>query len=157
MFIIKSTLYKLNKINRSLAGGILAAMGIISGITPEISVQPHFLNWENAVYAQNFTPEEVYNYARAGFEVEVLRQQVYQEIKSMVNQPPPEITCDRPETMNDIPENVRGIANNYCNRSRQIVQENNLSIQRFNQLKNNYDSEGSFYQQVQQKLLDLQN
>ena len=159
MFLANLTLYKFaTKINRSLVtAGILAAMSIISGIAPKISLQSNFLTWENAVYAQEYTSDEIYNYAKAGFEVEMLRQQVYQEIKSMVNQPPPEITCDRPETINNIPNNIRGIANNYCDRSRQIVRENNLSIQRFNQLKTYYDRGGSFHDQVQQQLLNLQN
>jgi hypothetical protein len=146
------------KINRSaLIAGILAAMSLLSGVIPKITFSSNrFLNWDNIAYAQEYTSEEIYNYAKAGFEQEMLRQQVYQEIKSMVNQPPPDITCDQPNTMNNIPTNIRGIVNNYCNRSRQIVGDNNLSIQRFNQLKIYYDRGGSFYQQVQQQLLNLQ-
>lgn len=107
--------------------------------------------------AQAFSSEEVANYARAGFQQEMLRQKVYQRIKAKVNQPPPNITCDRPETMRNIDPNIRGIVNNYCNRSNQIIRQNNLSIQRFNQLKNRYDRGGSFFQQVQQQLLNMQN
>lgn len=158
MFIINHYLYRLKKINSSLLiAVILAIMSIFSEIVPKLSLSsPYLLTWENAVYAQEYTSEEIYNYAKAGLEVEMLRQQVYQEIKSMVNQPPPDITCDQPETMSNIPANIRGIANNYCNRSRQIVRRNNLSIERFNQLKNYYDRGGSFYQEVQQQLLNLQ-
>ena len=158
MFFANLTLYKfVTKINRSLiTAGILAVTSILSGITPKISPQSNFLNWNNAVYAQEYTSEEIYNYAKAGLEVERLRQQVYQEIKSMVDEPPPEITCDRPETISNVPNNIRNIVNNYCYRSRQIVRENNLSIQRFNQLKTYYDRRGSFHQEVQQELLNLQ-
>lgn len=158
MFIINHYLDRLKKINSSLLiAVILAIMSIFSEVVPKLSFSsPHLLTWENAVYAQEYTSEEIYNYAKAGLEVEMLRQQVYQEIKSMVNQPPPDITCDQPETMSNIPANIRGIANNYCNRSRQIVRNNNLSIQRFNQLKIYYDRGGPFYQQVQQQLLNLQ-
>jgi Domain of unknown function (DUF4168) len=161
MFIVNLTLYKLTKINRyTLIAGILAAMSFFSGVIPKITA-PSLkggvsLTWDNIAHAQEYTSEEIYNYAKAGFEQEMLRQQVYQEIKSMVNQPPPDITCDRPKTMNNIPANIRGLVNNYCNRSLQIVGENNLSIQRFNQLKTYYDRGGSFYQQVQQQLLNLQ-
>lgn len=163
MFIANLTIYKLSKIKRSIfTAGILAAMTLISGVAPKIALGSNFLSaqrltTESTVYAQEYTPEEIANYAKAGYEVELLRQQVYQEIKSIVNQPPPDITCDQPETMNNIPANIRGIANSYCDRSRQIVRENNLTVQRFNQLKTNYDSGGSFYRQVQEQLLNLQN
>lgn len=158
MFTVNLNFHQLHKINRSLLKvSIITAMSIASGIIPNISSQKEFLTWENTVYAQEYTSEEVYNYAKAGFEVEMLRQQVYQEIKSMVNEPPPDIVCDRPETMSDIPDNIQGIAHDYCDRVPQIVEENNLSIQRFNQLKNDYDRGGPFYQQVQQQLLNLQN
>lgn len=143
--------------NRFIAAGILSVISIFSGVAPKVTGSSGLISWENTAYAQEYTPQEIYNYAKAGFEVEMLRQQVYQEIKSIINQQPPDITCDRPETLNSIPSNIQGIANNYCDRSRKIVQENNLSIQRFNQLKTRYDQGGSFYQQVQQQLLDLQN
>lgn len=158
MFTVNLNFDKLPKINRLLLKAtILATMSIASGIIPNISVQKAFLTRENTVYAQEYSPEEIYNYAKAGFEVEMLRQQVYQEIKSMVNEPPPDIVCDRPETIDKIPDDIRGIAHDYCDRVPQIVEENNLSIQRFNQLKNDYDRGGSFYQQVQEQLLNLQN
>lgn len=158
MFIVNLTLFKLTKIKRYfLIAGILAITSIFTEIVPKVSFSSHnFITWDNIVYAQEYTSEEIHNYAKAGFEQEMLRQQVYQEIKSMVNQPPPDITCDRPNTMNDIPSNLRGIVNNYCNRSMQIVGDNNLSIERFNQLKTYYDRGGSFYQEVQQQLLNMQ-
>ena len=148
---------RLQKNRFILTASILSIVSLFGGATPEILGTKQLISWENTAHAQEYTPQEIYNYARAGFEVEMLRQQVYQEIKSMVNQPPPEITCDRPETLNNIPSNIKGIANNYCARSRQIVRDNNLTIRRFNQLKNRYDRGGSFYQQVQQQLLNLQN
>lgn len=158
MFTVNLNFHQLPKIKGSfLQVTILATMSLASGIIPNISSQPRIFTRENTVYAQEYSPEEVYNYAKAGFEVEMLRQQVYQEIKSVVNEPPPNIVCDRPETIDSIPDNIQGIANNYCDRVPQIVEENNLSIQRFNQLKNDYDRGGSFYQQVQEQLLNLQN
>ena len=136
---------KSQPISSFVAAGILAVISSFgSGInTPML--------------AQAFSQEEVANYARAGFQQEMLRQKVYQQIKAKVNQPPPNITCDRPETMRNIDPSIRGIVNNYCNRSNQIIRQNNLSIRRFNQLKNRYDRGGNFFQQVQQQLLNMQN
>ena len=158
IFTINLNFPQFNKIKGSiLQATILATVSIASGIIPNLSFQTRNLTWENRLLAQEYSSEEVYNYAKAGFEVEMLRQEVYQEIKSMVNEPPPDIVCDRPETMEGIPDRIRGIAHNYCDRVPQIVENNNLSIQRFNQLKNDYDRGGLFYERVQEQLLNIQN
>ena len=155
--MINLIFHQLQKNRIILTASVLSIVSLFSGAIPELGEQKKLISWQNVAHAQEYTPQEIYNYAKAGFEVEMLRQQVYQEIKLIVNQPPPEITCDRPETLNNIPSNIKGIANRYCDRSRQIVRQNNLTISRFNQLKNRYDRGGSFYQQVQQQLLNLQN
>jgi len=145
------------KLNRLLFTTKFLSITAIFGVfLPSYSGSQHALTWQNYAYAQEYTPTEIHDYARAGFQVEVLRQQTYQEIKSIVNQAPPPIVCDRSETMRNIPSNIRGIANNYCNQTHRIVRQNNLSFSRFNQLKNRYDSRGSFYREVQQQLLQLQ-
>ena len=157
MSIIRLAFNSLKSTHPLITGGILTAISLVSGVSPQISWQTKNLIWSDSAFAQQFTPEEISNYARAGFQQEMLRQQVYQEIKSIVNQTPPDITCDRPESINSIDQNIRGIVNNYCQSSDRIVRENNLSVERFNQLKNYYDRRDSFYKQVQEQLLNIQN
>ncbi|MGD1922386.1 MAG: DUF4168 domain-containing protein [Pleurocapsa sp.] len=89
--------------------------------------------------------------------MELLRREVYKEIKTLINEPPPNIVCDRQETLQSLNPNIREIANNYCSQSQRIVQQNNLSINRFNELKSYYDRRDDFYRQVQNTLLKLQN
>ena len=158
MLNIKSALPKLNKIYiHLLSSSILAGIGLINGFIPEISLKSTSINFSVNASAQQFTPEETANYAKAGYEVELLRREVYQEIKGLINEPPPNIVCDRQETLDDLNPNIREIAERYCNQSRQIVRQNNLSINRFNELKSYYDRKDNFYQQVQNNLLELQN
>ena len=157
MLTVKLNLYKLNKIlTRVSHCSVLAAISITCGMIPEVS--PRFTSFalENQAYAQTYTPEETLNYARAGYKVELLRQEIYQEIKSMINQPPPNIVCNQQQTLQSLPDNVRQIAERYCNESRQIVRNHNLTIDRFNQLKQYYDRGDDFYQKVQEILIDLQ-
>lgn len=145
------------KLNRLvLVTKFLSLTAVFGFLMPSYSGSQKSLTWYNHAHAQEYTPQEIRNYARAGFQVELLRQQTYQEIKSIVNQAPPQIVCDRSETMRNIPVNIRGIANNYCNQTHRIVRQNNLSFSRFNQLKNRYDSRGSFYREVQQQLINIQ-
>ena len=150
---------------RLLNSSVLAIIGLTVGLVPEIAAHSPdvarasvlTVSRSHLAYAQEFTPEETENYARAGYQVELLRRQVYQEIKSSMKQPPPEIVCDRQETLDSLPSGIREIANRYCDRSREIVQQNNLTVDRFNELKTFYDRQQAFYQQVQNILLKLQN
>ena len=147
---------------RIVSTSALAIMGLAVGGVPEVawrspSAKPIArISFANRVLAQQFTPEETANYARAGFEVEMLRRQAYQEIKNIINEPPGDIVCDREETLASLDPRVKEITQNFCNQTLEIVQRNNLSVERYNQLKNDYEQQGEFYQQVQNKLLELQ-
>ncbi|GAB4536831.1 MAG: hypothetical protein Tsb0014_24950 [Pleurocapsa sp.] len=158
MLIVKFTKSSFNKIwSRIPITSFLAIAGILSGAVLEVSYQPKTFAISAAAYAQDYTIEETINYAKAGYEVELLRQKVYKEIKNIINEPPPNIVCNQQETLNNLSDEVRTIAENYCNESRQIVKDHNLTIDRFNELKKYYDRGDEFYQQVQNILLDLQN
>jgi hypothetical protein len=135
---------------------LLGVIGVIGGFVPEFQPQLAKFNFSNLAYAQNFTQQEVVNFARAGFAVEMLRQKVYREIKEIINQPPPNIACNQPDTIDNLANNIRGIVDNYCRESTQIILNNNLTIARYNQLKKLYDQEGDFYRQVQQVLIQMQ-
>lgn len=138
---------------RFFTTGILTATGLFGILILEVS--PTFSRLQSAAYAQEYTRDEVVNYAKAGYEVELLRQKVYKEIKSMLNQPPPDIVCNRPETFQNLSNDVRQTVAKYCNDSRRIVQRHNLSTTRFNELKTFYDRRGKFYEEVQRILKTL--
>lgn len=166
MFYANFALHKLNKLYiRLISSSVLAAIGLIGGVIPEISgrsftsdnPQIMAVSFSNIVSAQQFTPEEITNYAKAGYEVELLRREVYQKIKTIINEPPGNIACDQEETLEDLNPNVREITESFCNQTIEIVERNNLTVDRYNELKANYDRQGSFYQQVQSVLLKLQN
>lgn len=164
MLNVDLTLPKLNQLCvRLISSSILASLGIMLGLTPEISIQSTETNslvtisLASSAYGQQFTPAETENYAKAGYEVELLRREVYQEIKNLIKEPPPNILCDQQSTIDQLNSQIKNIANRYCTQSRQIVQRHNLSINRFNELKSYYDRQDAFYQKVQGVLLKLQN
>ena len=164
MLNVDLTFPKLNPIYvRIINSSILASLSIMLGLTPDVSVRsldasPSIkVSFSNHAFGQQFTPEETENYAKAGYEVELLRREVYQELKNLMNEPPPAIVCDQQSTIDSLKPEAKAIANRYCTQSRQIVQKNNLSINRFNELKTHYDRKDNFYQQVQNILRKLQN
>ncbi len=164
MLKVNFTSPKLNKLYIRLIGSsILASVGIMLGLIPQISLKSAeidplmTISLSANAYGQQFTPAETESYAKAGYELELLRREVYQEIKNLIDEPPPNIACDQRSTLDNLKPEVKNIANRYCTESRQIVQRHNLSINRFNQLKTQYERQDRFYQQVQQVLLKLQN
>ena len=158
MLSFKSSVPKLNEIcTRIISSTMLAGIGLSFGLIPKVSLNSPAVSFSITAIAQEFTPEEITNYAKAGYEVELLRREIYKEIKSSINEPPPNIVCDRQETLQELKPEIREIADRYCTQSQQIVLENNLSIDRFNELKGYYDRRDDFYQQVQNTLIKLQN
>ena len=166
MFNANLTLPKLNKLSiRILSSSVLASISLAIGLIPEIksmrspdlNIIPLTVSLSNNAYAQEFTPEETRNYAKAGYQIELLRRKLYQETKNLINEPPPNIVCDEQSTINSLQPEVRQIADRFCNQTPEIVKQNNLTIERYNQLTTYYNRQDSFYQQVQSILLELQN
>ena len=167
MFNANLALPKLNKLSiRIFSSSVLASISLAIGLIPEIeSMRSPDLNiipslaitLSNKAYAQKFTPEEIRNYAKAGYEIELLRRKLYQETKNLINEPPPNIVCDQESTINSLQPEVREIADRFCTQTPEIVKQNNLTIERYNELTTYYDRQDSFYQQVQNILLELQN
>ena len=155
---------KLNKLStRLISSGVLASLSVLLSLAPEVTWRSPTqrqnllaLSQSTVAVAQEYTPEETNSYAKAGFEVEMLRRQVYQEIKTIVNEPPGDIVCDRQETLEDLDPKVREVTENFCSQTIEIVQQNNLSVDRYNELKTQYERRDRFYEQVQKILLKLQ-
>ena len=156
---------KLNQLCvRVISSSVLASLGILLGLAPELSVRSSIENqsqlvtvsFSTFVAAQEITPEETNSYAKAGFEIEMLRRDIYQEIKAIVNQPPGDIVCDRQETLEELQPEVKQLTEQFCNQTIEIVRQNNLNVDRYNELTSYYDRQDDFYQQVQKILLKLQ-
>ena len=137
--------------------GTLVTIGIAGNFVPNLDCKEYRISFEHYAYAQNYTRQEIINYSRAGFQIEILRQQTYHNIKTIINRKPPNITCNQPGTLQNLAPNISNIANDYCSNTMRIIRDNNLTVPRFNQLKQYYDQGGDFHQQVQQMLLEVQN
>lgn len=168
MFNANLALPKLNKLSiRILSSSVLASIGLGIGLIPEIelsmrspdlnTIRSITVSLSNRVYAQEFTAEEIRHYAKAGYEIELLRRKLYQETKNLINEPPPNIVCDEQSTINNLQPEVREIADRFCSQTPEIVKQNNLTVERYNELTTYYNRQDSFYQQVQSILLELQN
>jgi hypothetical protein len=100
---------------------------------------------------------EVTSYAQAVLAMEPARQQAFEEIKKVIgSKEVPKIVCNDPNSINALPSKARNIAVNYCNQSQQIVSNQGLSIDRFNQITIELTNNEELKKQVYNTLLMLQ-
>ncbi|MBW4649326.1 MAG: DUF4168 domain-containing protein [Kastovskya adunca ATA6-11-RM4] len=149
---------QLNKIfSRSLIIGALTAMGLLSGLTPGISKDSASFVTGVSAYAQDISNEEATNYARAVLLMEPLRQAAYNEIKKIQgSRPVPNIICSQEDSLRALPRDAQGIATNYCNQSKRIVESNGFTIARFNAMTQTIQSNPTLERRIQNELIRLQ-
>ena len=152
-----SRLYSHNIFAQSLAVVALAAIGVLSGVTPEMSKDSHALVFSSSVYAQTApTDVEITNYANAVLAMEPLRQNAYNEIKKIMSGAVPNIECYRTESINSLNSaEARQIAANYCKQASALVGDY-LTPARFNDITRMADNDGNLRQKIKDKMRQLQ-
>jgi hypothetical protein len=137
-------------LSQSLLLGALVTMGWVSSnlvLIPKADAQT----------SASVNNTEITKYARALLVMEPARQQAFDEIKKIIgNKEVPEIVCNNTQSIKGLPNRARDIAKNYCNRSQKIVQENGLTIERFNNITVNLQNDQNLKRQVYNTLLRLQ-
>ncbi|MGB3402348.1 MAG: DUF4168 domain-containing protein [Microcoleaceae cyanobacterium] len=142
--------------SQMLVVSTLSGSSLLSGMIPAIN---HTLKLEfnTGAYAQtqpDFTAEEISNYARAAITLESRRYQVMNEIKQIVGEVP-RIICDEPSSINALPGNVPQIAVSYCDQARQMIERQNLTVTRFNQMTRRQQNDPQFREKIQAEILRL--
>ena len=150
-------------LSRSLLAAILSTMSCFTGLTPSISLKSAaILDFNSAASAQQSAPSlsatEITNYARSLLAIEPLRQEYYNKIKQGLTgrQQMPQIICSDPNSVNNLPRNIRQSAIDYCQASIGIVAENSLTIQRFNEITNLLTQDPRILERITAELLRLQ-
>nr|WP_290220969.1 DUF4168 domain-containing protein [Trichocoleus desertorum] len=145
-------------VSQSFAIGFLAAVGLASGWVPSLSERSPAQMFSTAAVAQSAPSEaELKSYARAVLAVEEVRQVSYRDIKKIVGSSGiPAIACHKPKSLQGLSQNVRGIAVEYCNKSKKIVESNGLTIDKFNAITMSVQGDPNLEKRVQAELLELQ-
>jgi hypothetical protein len=153
--------------SRSILAAVLSSIGWLGGLTPSISFQSQSLvEFNSAASAQNanplnLTPDQLRSYAQSLLQIEPLRQQYYESIKQELQQSEPgqavpAITCSDRNSLNDLPRPIRGTAVEYCEKSIEIVEANNLTIEEFNDITESLTTDQNLMNLITQQLLQLQ-
>ena len=142
---------------KPLAIASLTAIGLALGIVPDLTFRVSGSGFNSTAYAQNITRTELENYARSVLAIENIRQSAYNDIKQIVgSNDTPAISCNKQDSLNKLPDNIQGIAVNYCNQSKKIVESNGLTIARFNAITVKIQEDADLKGQIQAELIRLQ-
>jgi hypothetical protein len=108
-------------------------------------------------YAQNQNAAEIVNYAKAVLAMESPRQRAFEDIKKIIGKSEiPKIVCNDSNSFNSLPGKAKDIAAQYCKDSQEIVEKNGLTIDRFNKMTMELQSNESLQKQIYIELLNQQ-
>jgi hypothetical protein len=148
----------LGKLAQSLTIGGLSSLALMAMVVPYSSVSSNRVGSlpAQAQTASTFTAEEISNYARAVLGMEPRRQAAYDEIRGSVGNEVPTVVCNQSRSINQLQPEVRAIAVNYCTQAKAIIESNDLTISRFNEITQQQQSNPQLKEQIQSELLRLQ-
>lgn len=109
------------------------------------------LTINHAVWAQNPSDSELQRYGAAATRIEELRRTTYNSIREIVgNSKSPALACNQQQNFNQLPNEARNMAIDYCEQSERIVEQNGLTINQFNQITRQLKQNPALYQRLQQ-------
>jgi hypothetical protein len=140
---------------------LLTSTLLLVGTGVHTAVNKEFVNnqWMQfpLARAQGYDNQQVKRYAQAVLAIEPLRKRIYREIQTIVDSDEiPNVACNRSDSYQDLPRKARSLIRDYCNRSKEIVQEQNLTISEFNSITAEIQSNPKLKQQIQEEMLKLQ-
>jgi hypothetical protein len=149
MMISSCSRFSFNRIlSQSLIVGLLAAMGMLCGLIPEVSKDSHSFVFSTSAHAQAVSDEELTRYVRASLKIEQLRLVVYNEIKKVNGGNVPDIpSC----SLQRLPGNIRPIWQNFCQQSQSITDAEGFSNNRYNAITKMRQADSTLEQRVRQE------
>lgn len=145
--------HRLNRIlSRSLLAGVLSTFGLLTGLVPTLSHRAPGIVFDAAAYAQAVRVDELTKYAKSVLDIEPLRQQAYNDIKKLLGDDTvPPIDCSDLDSLS-AKKDVRAIAVNFCQKSKTLVEQNDLTIKRFNEITMARGSDPLLEQRVSEEI-----
>lgn len=142
---------------RFLLVSVLSTFSLLSGVVPEFSRQAPLLIFSFPVNAraQEFSNEQIRKYARAVLDIEAHRRQAYQDIQTIIGRQPPEIVCNQPTTLRNLPANAQKIASNYCKTSKTIVERSGLGVSAFNAITTRAQEDQNLKRRIQNAMIQI--
>lgn len=138
-------------LSRVVLVSTLTVCGVLSGISPQLVGPTVRLQSDSAAYAQSSS--QITQYAKAAYDIEQLRQRQYARAKRIMGGNVPDDVCQR----QNIPGAVRGICNDFLEKSADIIRQHGLTPSQFNDITRRKERDPGLRQQIEQELLRLAN
>ncbi|WP_040483930.1 DUF4168 domain-containing protein [Lyngbya aestuarii] len=147
-----------SKLRTSILVSVCSMIAAIAGIVPDLTMLPSttLTQTASAQSRQEFSDGEIVNYARAVLAIEPKRQQTYDEIRQIVGDTVPMVVCSETRSLNRLNQDVRVLATNYCSHAKKMIEDNNLTVSRFNEITRQQQTNAQLQQRIQGALLQLQ-
>lgn len=134
---------------------VLAVMSLSCQVMPEFPQQTPQLTPSSSA-TQNFTDQQINNYAQTVLEIENQREIAYQKIEEILDSSPPDIACDQKNTLENLPTEAQEIAIEYCLNAQQIAETNELTQEEFNAITRRLSSEPDLKLRIQNAMIYIQ-
>lgn len=126
---------------------------IITGVIPQLSWQNTQLklDFNNRLLAQNLpNDEQLKNYAKTVLEIENIRKPTLTKLESLVGkEKTAQLACNKQNTIEELPEEARNLATDYCNQSKIIVEKYGFTVKSFNEMTQTIQANPTLTQRVQ--------
>jgi glutathione peroxidase-family protein len=141
--------------SKSLIVGLLSTTGLLFGIIPELRGDRPIvvLNSSSAYAQQAISDEEVQKFARAAYAIERKRLSVSDEVKKRSGSIISGFVCNQLDTVSP---DIRSLVVDFCNFSRQTIESSGLTVQRFNQIMTQRESDPDLKRRIDAAIRGLQ-
>ncbi|OCR01713.1 hypothetical protein BCD67_13920 [Oscillatoriales cyanobacterium USR001] len=156
--LLKTPQVRLDRvIPKSIIVASIATAGLLAGVVPSLSGTSPTLVFGTAAQAQEtISSKEITSYARAVLAIEPRRLEAVQEIKGKLNGSIPQVVCNETKSINRLRGDVRGLAVSYCEQAKKIIEEQGLTVSRFNAITLSQQADPALKQKIQAELLRIQ-
>lgn len=148
-------------VTQALLLGLFSWGAVLLGIVPDLSgtTTSVFNTVVQAQQSPEFSEMEIRSYARAVLGIEPRRQTAFNEIQAIMGagKSIPDVVCNETRTINQLDKAVRDIAVNYCTQAKSIIETNELTITRFNEITQRQQADPALQKRIQAELQSLQN
>lgn len=120
----------------TLSIALLASVAVLSGAAPALqgSAAGPTIAWRSVAIAQPAPQaDEMTRFRDTKKSIEILRLQTVGDIKKLIGSVPP-IRCHDASTLTSLSPEVKTVVVNFCNKSKELVQDSKIPVNRFNQL-----------------------
>jgi Domain of unknown function (DUF4168) len=126
-------------------------------LTQNVLQQPLTTQPERIALLQTVSNAELRKYAQAIIEIEPLRVEALQAIRSRVSGDVPNLMCHQPGNMDGLSADARRIFVDYCDQANSIVSKHGLTMANFNRITAAVSSNPQLRERLQRQVNCLQS